>query len=97
MDENRKKALAVALGQIEKQFGKGSGGIYIRHRPTNLRHRRPDLLFHNLPTILAPKSGLSHRLVAFTALSRSSCTEGKASYQAARLAYSTGGTISPVT
>ena len=24
MDENRKKALAVALGQIEKQFGKGS-------------------------------------------------------------------------
>ena len=25
------------------------------------------------------------------------CAEGKASYQAARLAYSTGGTISPVT
>ncbi|MDH3548733.1 MAG: DNA recombination/repair protein RecA, partial [Gammaproteobacteria bacterium] len=24
MDENRKKALAQALGQIEKQFGKGS-------------------------------------------------------------------------
>jgi recombination protein RecA len=24
MDENRKKALAAALGQIEKQFGKGS-------------------------------------------------------------------------
>ena len=23
MDENRKKALAAALGQIEKQFGKG--------------------------------------------------------------------------
>ena len=24
MDDNRKKALAAALGQIEKQFGKGS-------------------------------------------------------------------------
>ena len=24
MDENRKKALAAALGQIEKQFGKGA-------------------------------------------------------------------------
>ena len=24
MDENRKKALAAALGQIERQFGKGS-------------------------------------------------------------------------
>ena len=24
MDDNRKKALAVALGQIEKQYGKGS-------------------------------------------------------------------------
>ena len=24
MEENRKKALAAALGQIEKQFGKGS-------------------------------------------------------------------------
>ncbi|MDH4015299.1 MAG: DNA recombination/repair protein RecA, partial [Chromatiales bacterium] len=24
MDDNRKKALAQALGQIEKQFGKGS-------------------------------------------------------------------------
>ena len=24
IDENRKKALAAALGQIEKQFGKGS-------------------------------------------------------------------------
>jgi recombination protein RecA len=24
MDENRKKSLAAALGQIEKQFGKGS-------------------------------------------------------------------------
>ena len=24
MDENRKKALSAALGQIEKQFGKGS-------------------------------------------------------------------------
>src|ERR687892_190312 len=24
MDENRKKALGIALGQIEKQFGKGS-------------------------------------------------------------------------
>src|SRR5438874_10069954 len=25
MEENRKKALAAALGQIEKQYGKGSG------------------------------------------------------------------------
>src|ERR1700740_2036049 len=25
MEENRKKALAAALGQIDKQFGKGSG------------------------------------------------------------------------
>ena len=24
MDDNRKKALSAALGQIEKQFGKGS-------------------------------------------------------------------------
>ncbi|MCV5342806.1 DNA recombination/repair protein RecA, partial [Escherichia coli] len=24
MDENKQKALAAALGQIEKQFGKGS-------------------------------------------------------------------------
>ncbi|MGH8074711.1 MAG: recombinase RecA, partial [Lysobacter sp.] len=24
MDENKKRALAAALGQIEKQFGKGS-------------------------------------------------------------------------
>src|SRR2546421_127954 len=32
MEENRKKALAAALGQIEKQFGKGS--VSRRHRPT---------------------------------------------------------------
>ena len=34
MDENKKKALSAALGQIEKQFGKGSV----------MRLRRPDTL-----------------------------------------------------
>ncbi len=31
IDENKQKALAAALGQIEKQFGKGS--IMRRRRP----------------------------------------------------------------
>jgi hypothetical protein len=35
MDDNKKKALAAALGQIEKQFGKGSKPVHLLMQSTH--------------------------------------------------------------
>lgn len=45
MDENKQKALAAALGQIEKQFGKGS---IMRLVTTKQWTLKPSLLAHSL-------------------------------------------------
>ncbi len=44
--------------------------MYIRHCSAKSRYRRPDLLFYNLPTVPAPESGLSHRLVSLSYLNQ---------------------------
>ncbi len=51
-------------------FSKESDRLYISHRPTNLRNRRPHLFFYNLPAVPTLESGISYGLVTISGLNQ---------------------------